>query len=227
MHLSDSGISNATKRFLGALRGKGELNFKDSLHILKTLNITRVNLGLDSGDDTMLEFLRKGNTDKSGKFRSASQINYEAVRRLANSEISIHASFPLGILGETKESLNNTIQFIERIVQDFPHFIATLEASELLPLPNSPLWNLLVSDKENSTFDGGIDSFLIKTGVCLTKDIKAQLKKKYLEEDLLDVQELAKDWIDHFTKISYNDINESSCILGYSSKCTFLFNTTS
>jgi len=74
------------------------------------LNVTRVNMGLDSGDDKMLLLLGKGCTV---------QDNYDAVRRLAAAGISIHASFPLGMLGETPDSLGNTLRFVERISSDF------------------------------------------------------------------------------------------------------------
>ena len=109
-------------------RANDVVNVPDSIKWLKELNITRVNLGLDSGDDNMLNLLRKRNKDKKGVF-SPAQINYESVKRLAGAGITVHASFPLGSLGETQDSLEKTVQFIDRISKDFGSYLATLEAS--------------------------------------------------------------------------------------------------
>jgi radical SAM superfamily enzyme YgiQ (UPF0313 family) len=190
-------------------RANDVVNIPDSVKWLRELNITRVNLGLDSGDDNMLNLLRKRNRDK-GNVLSPSQINYEAVKRLADAGISVHASFPLGALGETNDSLDKTIDFIERISQDYGNRISTLEASELVPLPNSPSWDMLLS-RANSVFkgNGGLESMLSEAGIVLGEQERKLLKKKYEDKDLLDVSELAKDWVKYFTHISWNDLEES------------------
>lgn len=187
-------------------RANDVVNTPKAIAWLTQLNVTRVNLGLDSGDDNMLKFLRKMNRDKKGVL-SPAQINYEAVKRLAEAGISIHASFPLGSLGETSKSLDNTLAFIEKLASDFGSSIATLEASELVPLPHSPCWDLLLS-RENSVFDfnGGIEATLHEAGVVVGPETKMQLKEKYEYQDLLDTEELAHDWVKHFTHISWGDI---------------------
>ena len=183
-------------------RASDVVNIPDAISWLKELNVTRVNLGLDSGDDNMLRFLRK-----NIRGVSASQVNYEAVRRLAEAGITIHASFPLGPLGETDDSLCNTISFVGRISEDFGYSIATLEASELVPLPNSPAWDILLS-RESSMFDfnGGIDAILEETGVDLGADVKEELRGKYDGTDLLDISSLSEDWARYFTHVSFGDI---------------------
>lgn len=187
-------------------RANDVVNVPDAVSWLRMLNVTRVNLGLDSGDNNMLRFLRKNNVDK-GKVFSPSQINYEAVRRLAGAGITIHASFPLGSLGETPQSLENTIRFIERIAGDFGRTIVTLEASELVPLPYSPAWDMLLS-RENSVFDfnGGIEATLEEAGIRLDERVKQELREKYGNQDLLDVSSTAQDWVRYFTHINWNDI---------------------
>ena len=187
-------------------RANDVVNVPDAVSWLKKLNVTRVNLGLDSGDDNMLKFLRKNNVDK-GKVLSPSQINYEAVRRLANVGITIHASFPLGSFGETPQSLGNTIGFIERIARDFGRAIATIEASELVPLPYSPAWDLFLS-RENPVFDfnGGIEATLKEAGIKLNSRIKHELREKYRNQDLLGIHSAAQGWIRYFTHINWDDI---------------------
>lgn len=190
-------------------RANDVVNARDAITWLTQLNVTRVNLGLDSGDDNMLRFLRKMNKDKK-RILSPAQINYEAVKRLAEAGISIHASFPLGSLGETSKSLDNTLAFIEKLANDFGSSIATIEASELIPLPHSPCWDMLLS-RENSVFDfnGGIEATLYEAGIVVEPKTKMQLKEKYGYQDLLDTEELAHDWVRHFTHISWGDIERS------------------
>jgi len=187
-------------------RANDVVNSPDAIAWLTQLNITRVNLGLDSGDDNMLKFLRKMNRDKKGVL-SPAQINYEAVKRLAEAGISIHASFPLGSLGETHRSLDSTLAFIEKLASDFGSSIATLEASELVPLPNSPCWDIILS-QENSAFDfnGGIEATLHEAGVVVEPKTKMRLREKYEYQDLLDTGELARDWVRYFTHIMWGDI---------------------
>lgn len=190
-------------------RANDVVNIPDSIKWLKDLNVKRVNLGLDSGDDNILNLLRKKNKDKGG-ILSPSQINYGAVKRLSDAGISVHASFPLGALGETKNSLNRTVEFIDQISKDYGFNIATLEASELVPLPNSPSWDMLLS-KENSVFerDSKLESMLYEAGIFLDQEVKEKLKEKYENRDLLDLSELAKDWIKYFTHISWDNLEKS------------------
>jgi len=193
-------------------RANDVVNMKDSVALLNALNVTRVNLGLDSGDDVMLQYLRKHNKDKNGIIQSPSALNYEAVKRLAGAGMTIHGSFPLGSIGETKRSLENTMQFIERLARDFPHKLATLEASELVPLPHSPAWDMLTS-ADTSMFDfrgyGGLESLLRQAGIHLPRGVKERLRAKYIGEDILDVEELAKDWTRYFTHVVWEDIEKA------------------
>ena len=193
-------------------RANDIVNWKDSVAMLKALNVTRVNLGLDSGDDTMLQYLRKNNRDKSGRIQSPSELNYESVRKLADAGMTVHASFPLGSLGETQQSLENTLQFIERLADDFPDHLATLEASELVPLPHSPAWDMLTSAKTpmfDFQVDGGLEGMLHQAGINLPQGVKERLKAKYVGEDLLDIEELAKDWTQYFTHVAWDDIERA------------------
>jgi radical SAM superfamily enzyme YgiQ (UPF0313 family) len=162
-------------------------------------------MGLDSGDDNILTFLRKNNQDKK-RILSPSAVNYAAVKRLANAGITTQVSFPLGALGETKESLENTVSFIKRISGEFGKSIATLEAPELVPLPNSPSWDLMLNRK-NKMFNRGLEAILEKVGIKLTDDRKMEIKNKYENQDLLKCAELAQDWIINFTHVDYEHIH--------------------
>ena len=194
-------------------RASDIVEFRDTLSVLKCLNVTRVNLGLDSGDNEMLGYLEKGVACDSMRSASPVEINYEAVRMLAENGITIHGSFPLGALGETPASLKNTLEFIEGIVSRFSARIAMIEASELVPLPNSPAWDLLVFSDRAIT-DGvrnvaTIERIAERARISVSRDKRYQLRNKYEDEDLLDALELSKDWIENFTHVSWEDIERA------------------
>lgn len=187
------------------------VNLDDGIDLLKRLNVTRVDLGLDSGDDHILEYLRKNNKDRRGVLSQA-EINYEGVKKLAQAGITIHASFPLGCLGETHQSIDNTIRFIERLAREFPNHMATLEASELMPLPHSPVWDLILStDKPMFDFevDGGLEGLLEKANIKIRNDKKEELRSKYASTDLLDTNSLVQDWVENFTHVDWEDIERA------------------
>ena len=190
-------------------RANDVVNMKDSIQMLKKLNVTRVNLGLDSGDDNMLKMLRKRNKDNYDGL-SSSMINYEAVRKLAEEGITIHASFPLGSLGETKNSLKSTVSFIERMAKDFEPYLATLEASELVPLPDSPCWDMLLGNNDSKfTYNGGLDGMLKEANVNVTETVMESLREKHSGMDLLDTDLLVQDWVKNFTHVDWQDIEEA------------------
>jgi radical SAM superfamily enzyme YgiQ (UPF0313 family) len=193
-------------------RANDIVNNKESISWLETLNVKRVMIGLESGDDKMLDSINKGNRSAN---LSPVQINYEALRKLDQAGITFHASFVLGILGETKETLNNTLNFIAKIAKDFRKHLATLEASALIPLPNSPAWDyLLLSEKPKFRIEGGVEASLANYDIKLDDKTIKELRKKYENKDLLNTRELGKDWVKYFTHITWNDIEEAV------SKCT-------
>ncbi len=187
-------------------RADNIVNIPESILLLKELNITRVNLGLDSGDNTMLEFLRKNYILRG--IQSPSEINYQAVKLLAENGITIHASFPIGCIGETYTSLKNTLFFIKRIANEFGGRIATLESSEFIPLPNSPAWDILLS-KENSVYLENIHDILKKSKIKIDTKTKKSLQQKYSNQDLLNLEELSRDWIKYFTHISWTEVENT------------------
>jgi radical SAM superfamily enzyme YgiQ (UPF0313 family) len=101
------------------------------------LNVKRVNMGLDSGDDTMLE---RGIT----KGRTSVDVNWNAVDMLHDAGIQMYVSFVLGGIGESEQSLENTLRFAGKLLE-YDH-VVVVDPSPLLPLPGSPSWKL-VGDK--------------------------------------------------------------------------------
>jgi len=114
---------------------------KESVELFKKMNVTRVNFGVDSGDDRILAALGK-NMDRHLGMRP-SEINYRAIEMVANTGMTFQMSFVLGARGETQESLGNTVEFARAVAKNFPNAMALVEASELAPLPNSPSWKIM------------------------------------------------------------------------------------
>ncbi len=188
-------------------RANDVVNVKESIGWLEQLNVTRVNLGIDSGDDNILRLLRKSNIDRR-RILSPSEINYRAVEAIASTGlVTTHLSFPLGALGETHESLRRTVDFVDSLAKAFGDSIATIEASELIPLPNSPSWDMLLSKKTPVFgFDGEMEKTMVDAGIVLSRQTKEELKNRYEGKDMLKYEALTEDWVKHFTHITLSDI---------------------
>jgi radical SAM superfamily enzyme YgiQ (UPF0313 family) len=185
-------------------RANDIVNNSHAITWMKELNVTRANVGVESGDDTMLASINKRNSCKG---LSPAEINYKALSMLTDAGITFHNSFVLGILGETRETMNHTLEFMQRVAIDFRSNLTTLEASSLIPMPNSQAWDYLLT-RENPKFkiEGGVDASLARYGISLDDSIKQMLRDKYDNRDLLDSYELGKDWIKYFTHVTWDDI---------------------
>ncbi len=55
----------------------------------------------------------------------------------------------------------------------------------------------------------GVEVSLANYGIRLDEKTKKKLRNKYKNKDLLNTNELGKDWIKYFTHITWNDIEEA------------------
>ncbi|MBU4308848.1 MAG: radical SAM protein, partial [Nanoarchaeota archaeon] len=107
------------------------------IQYFKEMNVKRVNMGLDSGDNEMLKTgITKGTTSVD--------TNWNAVRQLHDAKIQMYVSFVLGGIGESEKSLENTYNFARDLVK-YDH-VVVVDPSPLLPLPGAPSWKF-VKDK--------------------------------------------------------------------------------
>src|SRR3989338_165644 len=74
---------------------------------MQKIGIKRVNMGLDAGTTEILEAQRKNKTTE--------ETNTKAVKLLKNAGMTVHASYIAGALGETQDTLERTIEHMERI----------------------------------------------------------------------------------------------------------------
>ena len=108
--------------------------------LLKSMNVTSVALGLESGSDRILSYLKKGSVTVKQ--------NEEAVNALKKQKINAVASFIIGSPSETKGEILQTLWFLERSKLD------SGETYVLLPLPGTELWDYgvrkgLLNDRMN------------------------------------------------------------------------------
>jgi radical SAM superfamily enzyme YgiQ (UPF0313 family) len=85
----------------------------------------KISLGLESGSQEMLDLMRKQTTVEKGR---------EAVKIIRRNGMMVHASFMLGNINETKETILETIAFAKSLDLDNATFFITC------PVPGSDLY---------------------------------------------------------------------------------------
>ncbi|WCC46196.1 B12-binding domain-containing radical SAM protein [Tenacibaculum finnmarkense] len=185
-------IDNGDIEFMIYARTLGLLA-RDNVNKFKELGVRRVNIGLDSGDSDILEAQRKNKT--------TDRTNIDALKLLNKADMSVHGSFMLGAAGETTSTVEKTILHIKEIMELVE--FSSIEISRLYPLPNSPIWDMLV-DYLNPNFyknSEEIDSVLGKLGLFIPIEKHMDLSQKYKGTDLFNKEELMSDWYNNFTHI--------------------------
>lgn len=166
------------------------------LELYKRLGVFMVNMGLDSGDDTMLQRL-KGIHDSVER-------NRDAVRLLREHKINVYASFVLGAPGETQDSLKNTVNFAENLIKEDQ--LAAIEVQPLYPLSNAKagLWLMNPQEAERQ--------FPIR-GFAVRSTMRKKLKKvaeKWRNVDNPDPEKISKDWVDIFCNVKIKELIEAA-----------------
>lgn len=129
----------------------------DSAGLLKEMGVDIVCMGLESGNERILKFL-KG-------FSATIQDNRNAINCLKKYNLQVSASFIIGSPDETREEIMDTLSFIKNSKLDF------FDVYVLLPLPGTPIWEYalqrgLVSndmdwDKLNINFLNNYKNYII------------------------------------------------------------------
>lgn len=116
--------------FKWACLTRADLVSKELLQKMKQAGCVYVNFGLESGSQKMLD-----SVDKKIKVETMEQ----AVKWVQESDIEVAHSFMIGIPGETKETVQETIDFCRRLSLHPTFFICT-------PYPGTILWDKLKQD---------------------------------------------------------------------------------
>lgn len=95
------------------------------LKLMKKAGCKEISFGIESGDERILDTMHKGITLDKAR---------ESIRLTKKVGIHTHASYMIGNLGETEESIRNTINFAKELNTDIAaFFVAT-------PLPGTELY---------------------------------------------------------------------------------------
>lgn len=105
---------------------------QDVIDILKSLNFRMVFIGYEAGDDRILKNIGKhANLDTY----------YKATKNVLDNGIDIDASFIVGLPGENKESLNNHVKFVKKLIE---MGLDKIRVNRLLVLPGTPIYREIV-----------------------------------------------------------------------------------
>lgn len=109
-----------------SLNARANLLTEDVVARLKAMNVVSVGMGLESGNERVLRYL---------KGRSSSlEANREAVRLLRKYRIAANASFVIGSPDETMEEVEDTYRFMKEGGLNF------VDTYVLTPFPGTPVW---------------------------------------------------------------------------------------
>jgi len=112
------------------------------MKLLKNMNIQKIVLGLESGNDRILTYLK----GIDGKPTVTVKQNYDAIKIANKYGILVNAGFVIGSPDETEEEILDTLKLAK--TSGLNHF----EPYVIIPLPGTPIWELakkkgLVSDQ--------------------------------------------------------------------------------
>jgi len=120
-----AGLGNMRKRVSWTcLTTVGSVD-RDILREMKRAGCWQVLFGLESGNDRVLERLRKGATVEQ---------NIRAVRLAKEAGLSVRADFICGTPGETRETMTETLEFALASGVEFAHF------NKFVPFPGTELY---------------------------------------------------------------------------------------
>ena len=154
--------------------GRANLINDEVVTLLKEMNVLSVNLGMESGCERTLKFLKQGVTLEQ---------NINAVKTIKKHGLSCNGSFIIGSPQETREEMMETYKFLKEIP------INLTDIYVLTPYPGTPIWDYakkrgLVSEnmqwsKLDVNFQNNYQHAIILSEVMDRKEIIRIFKKFY------------------------------------------------
>ncbi|MBU4369282.1 B12-binding domain-containing radical SAM protein [Patescibacteria group bacterium] len=114
------------KKVKFTISARANLINDNSVKLIKEMGADIVCLGLESGNETVLKFLKDDLANM--------QDNIAAIKYLKKYNLQVSASFIIGSPSETREQILETLDFIKKSKLDL------FEINVLLPLPGTPIW---------------------------------------------------------------------------------------
>ncbi len=148
----------------------------ETMKLLKAMNVQKIVLGLESGNDRILTYLKGIN----GKPTVTVKQNYESVKLANKYNILVNTGFVIGSPDETKDEILDTLRLAHTNLNHFEPYILT-------PLPGTKVWEYaksrgLVSD--DMDFDK-LNTFDVKDSIILSETLSKEeifeLYKKFKE----------------------------------------------
>ena len=194
------------KRVKFSCWGRAETINQDITDILKSMNMVSVIMGLESGTDRILKYL-KGNNSSVEK-------NQQAVNLLKDAGIQTNADFIIGAPDETYEDILKTKNFIKKSRLDFS------AVNILMPFPGTALWdyafskNLVNNEMDWSTMD--FTKFMKKENS--TPMLNKHLSREELYKAYKDIKRVCiykslkalprSPWLNELPRLIYNRLLE-------------------
>ncbi len=198
LHIA-SKIENGDIEFMVYARTRGLLR-TNTMEYLRRLGVRRVNIGLDSGSSKMLIAQRKNHT--------TNETNIEALKLIQQNQMTVHGSFMLGALGESEETAQQTLDHIKQSLTEVT--FSSLEISMLYPLPNSPIWDILINFDKPQFYrsKAEIDEVLATMGIQVSEAVRQDIALRYKSEDSFNSEQLRNDWYKNYTHITQDYVQE-------------------
>jgi len=134
---------------------------ENSVSLMKDLDVDTVLVGIESGDERILRI--------NGKPMTKEMI-VKAVKLLGSAGIKLCDAYVIGLIGETKSSVEKTRSLAQQIGNYCERRITYWNV--IMPLPGSPIWSAMMNIPE--------------------------LQEKYGNEYNFNIEEVQKDYINHF-----------------------------
>lgn len=174
---------------------------RDVIKLYNEFNVCMLNMGLDSGNDVMLKRL-KGKNDSVAA-------NRNALILIKEGGMAAFGSFVLGSIGESQESLKDTVNFCKWIVDN--GLAAALEAQPLMVRCNSRIGKYF--DNPNAA---ELDMFSMGLKINNLELLK-ETSKTWKNEDIIDTPLMSDIYTKCFTNVTYQElIDAANEIVSYS-----------
>jgi anaerobic magnesium-protoporphyrin IX monomethyl ester cyclase len=152
--------------FSGAIRAN--LVNEKIVSLLKEMGVRMLNIGLESGCDETLKYLKAGSVTVKD--------NENAVRIIKKFSMLVGGSFIIGAPHESKDDILKTLEFVQKSNLDGVNFYV------LTPFPGTPVWDYACSrglvgedmdwDKLNVNFEDNSDDAVIVSERLSRKEIR-------------------------------------------------------
>lgn len=160
--------------------------------LLKELGVKGIGMGLESGCEKTLKFLKGDITVKH---------NSDSVNILKKYIRSVHGAFIIGAPKETREQILETLEFIKKSKLD------SIRTNILTPLPDTPLWeyaklrNLVSDDMDWSKLDFDFNDAIILSESLSKEELKELFEKFEKQGRKMRIMYLMKNGLKHPSEI--------------------------